>query len=275
MPAFRADVARVLELVGPNRCVVWATIWRDGAPSDAFNAVLRDAAAANRRVRLVEWAEMVSSTPTGSPATGCTATRRAIASEPGQSPRPCGTARPRDVTAQMTRTSPLAPARTRASATRPRRSPWSLVNGGSAKAVPGTWSATSELLATELAPRFPDLAFVEVRYRIKTWNEFDSCMADARAALDLVARPSLLVGFSMGGAVSIGVARIRTVDRRARPRAVDPGAAVARRAPRQAPRRAPRLLGPLPARDPRRQRRRARGAASSVRRRSASKAPTR
>jgi dienelactone hydrolase len=81
-----------------------------------------------------------------------------------------------------------------------------LVNGGSARASPGTWSATSELLADELAPRFPQLAFAEVRYRIKTWNEFDSCLADAQAALDLVARPSLLVGFSMGGAVSIGVA---------------------------------------------------------------------
>ena len=81
-----------------------------------------------------------------------------------------------------------------------------LVNGGSARAVPGTWSATSELLTNELAPRFPGLAFGEVRYRLKTWKELDSCMADARAALDLVARPSLLVGFSMGGAVSIGVA---------------------------------------------------------------------
>jgi predicted esterase len=81
-----------------------------------------------------------------------------------------------------------------------------LVNGGSARALPGTWNATSELLATELAPRFPDLAFAEMRYRVKTWNEFDSCLADARAALDRVARPSLLVGFSMGGAVSIGVA---------------------------------------------------------------------
>ena len=80
------------------------------------------------------------------------------------------------------------------------------VNGGSARAVPGTWSATSELLATELVPRFPEIAFVEVRYRVKTWNALDSCMADGRAALDLVARPSLLVGFSMGGAVSIGIA---------------------------------------------------------------------
>jgi len=61
--AFRADVARVLALVGPNRCVVWATIWRDGAPNDAFNTVLRDAAEANRRVRLVEWAEMARTQP--------------------------------------------------------------------------------------------------------------------------------------------------------------------------------------------------------------------
>src|SRR4051812_6338781 len=81
-----------------------------------------------------------------------------------------------------------------------------LVNGGTARAVPGTWSATSELLTTELASSFPELVFAEVRYRVKTWNALDSCMADARAAIDLVARPCLLVGFSMGGAVSIGVA---------------------------------------------------------------------
>ena len=61
--AFRSDVARVLDIVGPNRCVIWATIWRDGAPGDAFNAVLRDAAAANRQLRLVEWAEMVQAHP--------------------------------------------------------------------------------------------------------------------------------------------------------------------------------------------------------------------
>ncbi|MCY7302357.1 MAG: GDSL-type esterase/lipase family protein [Thermoleophilia bacterium] len=61
--AFRRDVARVLALVGPNRCVVWATIWRDERPNDAFNDVLRDAAKANRRVTLVEWAEMVEQNP--------------------------------------------------------------------------------------------------------------------------------------------------------------------------------------------------------------------
>ncbi len=57
--AFRHDVARLTALVGSGRCLVWATIWRDGAPDDAFNGVLRDAAAANRRLRLVEWGAMV------------------------------------------------------------------------------------------------------------------------------------------------------------------------------------------------------------------------
>ena len=61
--AFRADVARVIRLVGRNRCVIWATIWRDGAPNEAFNGVLRDAAEANHRVRIVEWAAMVESHP--------------------------------------------------------------------------------------------------------------------------------------------------------------------------------------------------------------------
>lgn len=84
-----------------------------------------------------------------------------------------------------------------------------LVNGGTARAVPGTWSATSELLARELAPRFPDIVFVEVRYRVKTWQALPSCLADADAALDLVASNgarAMLIGFSMGGAVSIGAA---------------------------------------------------------------------
>ena len=83
-----------------------------------------------------------------------------------------------------------------------------LANGGTAKQVPGTWSATSELLAAELAPRHPEIAFAEVRYRVKSWNALESCMADTDAALDLTeslgARRAILIGFSMGGAVSIG-----------------------------------------------------------------------
>jgi dienelactone hydrolase len=85
-----------------------------------------------------------------------------------------------------------------------------LANGGTARPVPGTWSATSELLANELAPRHRGIVFAEVRYRVKSWHALESCMADVDAALELAdglgARPALLIGFSMGGAVSIGVA---------------------------------------------------------------------
>ena len=38
-----------------------------------------------------------------------------------------------------------------------------LANGGTAKQVPGTWRATRELLAAELAPRHPAIACAEVR----------------------------------------------------------------------------------------------------------------
>ena len=81
-----------------------------------------------------------------------------------------------------------------------------LVNGGTAQRVAGTWSATSEWLAERLAPRFPDLAFCEVRYRLKSWKELDSCIADARSALEATDRPAIFVGFSMGGAVAISSA---------------------------------------------------------------------
>lgn len=85
-----------------------------------------------------------------------------------------------------------------------------LLNGGTGRSVPGTWSATSELLVGELAPRHRGVAFVEVRYRVKSWHELDSCMADGRAAVELAlacgARACVLVGFSMGGAVSAGIA---------------------------------------------------------------------
>jgi alpha-beta hydrolase superfamily lysophospholipase len=54
------------------------------------------------------------------------------------------------------------------------------------------------------------LGFLEVRYRVKSWRQLDSCVADARAAI-AVAREEgadkvALLGFSMGGAVSVHVA---------------------------------------------------------------------
>ena len=80
-------------------------------------------------------------------------------------------------------------------------------NGGQAVAVPGTWSASIEWLVDGLAPRFPDLRFVEVRYRVKSWKRLDWCVEDTLAAIEIAAGERvMLVGFSMGGAVSVRAA---------------------------------------------------------------------
>jgi lysophospholipase L1-like esterase len=62
LDAFRASVDEALR-VASGRCVVWATIHRDGDAYEPFNAVLRDAAARNRSLRLVEWTAMVRDHP--------------------------------------------------------------------------------------------------------------------------------------------------------------------------------------------------------------------
>ena len=81
------------------------------------------------------------------------------------------------------------------------------MNGGRAAAVDGTWSASLEWLVGRVAPQLPQLRFAEVKYRIKSWNHFDSCLEDAREAIERVgAERTLLLGFSMGGAVAISVA---------------------------------------------------------------------
>lgn len=88
-----------------------------------------------------------------------------------------------------------------------RRSAVVCVNGGQGAEVEGTWSATLEWLVRRLAPRFPSLAFGEVRYRVKSWRRLDRCEADARAAIRATgAARTLLVGFSMGGAVAVRAA---------------------------------------------------------------------
>lgn len=88
------------------------------------------------------------------------------------------------------------------------------VNGGQARPVPGTWSASLEWLVQKLAPRLPHLRFAEVRYRIKSWHHFEECVRDARAAIAAVgAERVLLLGFSMGGAVAISAADDPAVDR--------------------------------------------------------------
>jgi dienelactone hydrolase len=87
------------------------------------------------------------------------------------------------------------------------------VNGGQSAEVGGTWSASVEWLVRRLAPRFPALAFAEVRYRIKSWNAFEWCVEDALAAIAQTgARRTLLLGFSMGGAVSVRAADDSSVE---------------------------------------------------------------
>ena len=82
-----------------------------------------------------------------------------------------------------------------------------LVNGGQSAEAPGTWSATLEWLVGRVAARLPQLAFLEVRYRVKSWRRLDLCAEDAAAALEHLRERGVdrcaLVGFSMGGAVSV------------------------------------------------------------------------
>ena len=81
------------------------------------------------------------------------------------------------------------------------------VNGGQVREVEGTWSASVEWLVRRVSTHLPEIAFAEVRYRVKSWKRLESCFEDARAAVREVGAPrTLLLGFSMGGAVSIGVA---------------------------------------------------------------------
>ena len=81
------------------------------------------------------------------------------------------------------------------------------MNGGTAAELPGTWSASIEWLVRMLSERLPDLGFLEVRYRIKSWRRLDSCVADCRAAIEVARAEGVeelaLLAFSMGGAVAV------------------------------------------------------------------------
>ena len=84
------------------------------------------------------------------------------------------------------------------------------VNGGTAAIKAGTWSASIEWLVRRLAPRFPRLSFLEVRYRLKSWRRLELCVEDARAGIaaarDRGAEELALLGFSMGGAIAVQAA---------------------------------------------------------------------
>ncbi len=87
------------------------------------------------------------------------------------------------------------------------------VNGGQAGRVPGTWSASLEWLVRHLAPLFPAVTFSEVRYRVKSWHSLDLCEEDTRAAVAAAgASRTLLLGFSMGGAVAVRSADAPSVE---------------------------------------------------------------
>jgi pimeloyl-ACP methyl ester carboxylesterase len=87
------------------------------------------------------------------------------------------------------------------------------MNGGQGRLAEGNWGATVEWLVQRLAPRLPELTFGEVRYRVRSWRRLDWCVEDAEAAIRaLGAKRTLLVGFSMGGAVAIAGAASESVE---------------------------------------------------------------
>lgn len=81
------------------------------------------------------------------------------------------------------------------------------VNGGRSTELEGTWSASLEWLVRRLAPRLPVVRFAELRYRVRSWKRLDLCVEDAVAALEATGTErTLLLGFSMGGAVAVRAA---------------------------------------------------------------------
>lgn len=83
------------------------------------------------------------------------------------------------------------------------------INGGGARPRPGNWSPSIEWLVDRLAPQFTGAGFAELRYRVRSWKMLPSCIADGQAALAALpsAQRVVMLGFSMGGAVSIACAR--------------------------------------------------------------------
>ncbi len=81
------------------------------------------------------------------------------------------------------------------------------VDGGTAAEAPGTWSASVEWLVRSVAPHVPNLSFLEVRYRVKSWRRLDLCVEDGAAAVAAAehagAGELALLAFSMGGAVAV------------------------------------------------------------------------
>jgi lysophospholipase L1-like esterase len=60
---FRKLVDEAIDVVGPGRCLVWATIVRDGEERTGFDRALKDARDAHANVHLVDWASTVADDP--------------------------------------------------------------------------------------------------------------------------------------------------------------------------------------------------------------------
>jgi hypothetical protein len=60
---FRAGVREALRLAGPDRCVVWYTIFREGESTTALNGVLREEAERADNLHLVDWEALVRAHP--------------------------------------------------------------------------------------------------------------------------------------------------------------------------------------------------------------------
>jgi dienelactone hydrolase len=90
------------------------------------------------------------------------------------------------------------------------------MNGGVARPVPGDWSPSVEWLVARLAPEFPQVGFAEVRYRIKSWRDLESLIADGQAAVASVrrfgAQRVALMGFSAGGGAGLACAANEGID---------------------------------------------------------------
>ena len=61
--AFRALVEEAVDVVGPDRCLVWATIVRNGSERTELNDVLREVESTHSNVRLVDWASNIADDP--------------------------------------------------------------------------------------------------------------------------------------------------------------------------------------------------------------------
>lgn len=60
---FGRQVERLLDRIGPDRCVVWSTLWLSGGPLAAHNDVLREIARSRPALVLDDWAALVASRP--------------------------------------------------------------------------------------------------------------------------------------------------------------------------------------------------------------------